>query len=194
MSATTHGNETHRERTTPRKGQGKGERRDEGESPIGRGHEREPLKHYLALMATFTSVSTAALAGLRAAGRPFPARVPPSDLLLLGLATSRLSRLLTRDKVTRVVRAPFTEVEPGASPDEVKERPRPVGDPRRAIGELLLCPRCVAVWAAMALGCGYVLSPPVTRLVAGVLASAAISDFVNAKFADLRQAAEAKAT
>ncbi len=142
-------------------------------------------------MGTFATASTAALAALRASGRPFPTRVPPSDLLLLGLATNRLSRLLTRDKVTRAVRAPFTEVEPGASPDEVKERPRPVGDARRAIGELLLCPRCVAVWAAMGLGCGYVLSPTVTRLVAGVLASAAISDFMNAKFATLGKKATA---
>lgn len=166
---------------------------DDGTSPIGRGHEREPLKHYLVLMGTFTTVSAAALAALHAAGRPFPKRFPPSDLLLLGLATSRLSRLLTRDKVARAVRAPFTEIEPGASPDEVKERPRPVDDSRRAIGELLLCPRCVGVWAAMALGCGYVLSPRVTRVVAGVLASAAISDFVNAKFADLRKASQPSA-
>jgi uncharacterized protein DUF1360 len=168
-------------------------RPESGESTVGRGHEHEPLTHYLVLMGTFVSVSAATLGALRAAGRPFPKRIPPSDLLLLGLATSRLSRLLARDKVTRAVRAPFTEVEPGASPDEVKERPRPVGDPRRAIGELLLCPRCIAVWAAMALGSGYVLSAPLTRVVASVLASAAVSDIVNAGFSALRDAGRARA-
>ncbi|MBL8744428.1 MAG: DUF1360 domain-containing protein [Myxococcales bacterium] len=150
---------------------------------VGSGHDHHPLSHYLALMGTFVTTSTAAVAALRAAGRPFPARVPARDILLLGLATSRVSRLLTRDKVTRVVRAPFTDVTPGADPEKVDEKPRQDSDARRALGELLLCPRCVGVWAGMAFGCGYMLSPDVTRLIAGMFASATVSDYVNAKIA-----------
>lgn len=160
---------------------------------MGKGHEREPLHHYLALMAIFCTLSGATLLTMRASGKSFPKRIGLRDLALMGLATNRISRLITRDKVTRAVRAPFTEVDPGASPDEVKERPRPVGDPRRAIGELLLCPRCVAMWAAMALGCSYVLSPSLTRVVSSVLASAAISDFINEKYGEPKAGGAPKA-
>ena len=152
---------------------------DSGEASVGRGHEREPLLHYVALMGTFVTLSGATMLALRASGRPFPRKIPLRDVALLGLATSRVSRLITRDKVTRAIRAPFTEVEPDTPPSEVREKPRPVGDQRRAIGELLLCPRCVGMWSAMVLGCGFMLAPGPTRLVAGVLASAAVSDFWN---------------
>jgi hypothetical protein len=164
---------------------------DSGEAAVGRGHEHEPLLHYGALMSTFVTLSGATMLAMRASGTAFPSRIPLRDVALLGLATSRVSRLITRDKVTRAIRAPFTEVVPGTPPSKVRERPRQVGDRRRAIGELLLCPRCVGMWSAMALGCGYMVSPGVTRFVAGVLATAAVSDFWNEKTAEKKQSATA---
>lgn len=101
----------------------------------------------------------------------------------MGLATSRVSRLVARDKVTRAVRAPFTEVEPGAGPQDVKERPLPGKGIRRALGELVTCPRCVAMWASLGLTVGYLASPRTTRAVATLLATATVSDFVSAKVA-----------
>ena len=151
------------------------------DAPVGHGHEHEPLRHYAALMGTFVTLSTATVGLMRRRNIPFPSRLPLRDLTLLALATNRISRLVTRDKVTRAIRAPFTDVVPGTPPDKVREKPRGVGDPRRALGELLLCPRCVGMWASMALGCGYMLSPGATRFVAGVLAAATVSDYVNEK-------------
>lgn len=153
---------------------------------IGRGHEHEPLADYALIATTFLTCTGAAVAAaLRR--RSLPRELPLRDALLLGLATTRLSRLVTREKVTRVVRAPFTEVEPGATPDQVKERPRGDGVVR-AIGELVTCPRCVGVWASGALSIAYVFAPEPTRFAAGLLTASLVSDYANLIFARTREA------
>ena len=158
---------------------------------VGRGHEDEPLGHYLQLMGAFGLVWGVGTTLLRLAGRRFPERVVLSDLLVLGLATTRIARLVTQDKVARVVRAPFTEVDPEASPHEVKEQPRvDAGGVRRAIGELVTCPRCVGVWAASGLTFAYVAAPRTTRLASLALAAATISDYANVCFAATRRVGE----
>lgn len=61
---------------------------------------------------------------------------------------------------------------------EVKEEP--VGEgPARAVGELLSCPFCLGAWVAAILAYGLVLSPPVTRFAAGILATLCLSDFLQ---------------
>lgn len=144
---------------------------------IGRGHEDEPLVDYAVLAATFLALTGSAIA-LAARRGAIPPRTSGSDLVLLGLATTRLSRLLTREKVARPLRAPFTDVEPTAAPGETRERPRGEG-PVRAIGELLTCPRCAAVWAGAALTIGHLLAPGPTRVACTILASSLISDVAN---------------
>lgn len=153
---------------------------------IGRGHEHEPLADYALIVTTFLTCTGAAVAAaLR--HRSLPQQLPLRDALLLGLATTRLSRLVTREKVTRVVRAPFTEVEPGATRDQVKERPRGEGA-IRAIGELVTCPRCFGMWASGVLSVAYVFAPGPTRFAAGLLTASLISDYTNLLFARAREA------
>lgn len=43
------------------------------------------------------------------------------DLLLLGVATYKMSYLLTKDVITSVLRAPFTRFLHATSPDDVQE-------------------------------------------------------------------------
>jgi hypothetical protein len=152
---------------------------------IGEGHDREPLRHYIVFASTFLCLNTLAFTWLTRRGRKI---VAPgiTDIVLLGLATNRLSRLVTREKVTRVLRAPFTDVEPGANPEEVREHPRGTGL-RRGLGELVTCPRCVAMWGASALSVLYMRSPSVGRLSATILSAAAISDFMNQRYAALKE-------
>jgi hypothetical protein len=52
---------------------------------------------------------------------------------LLSVATHKASRLITKDRVSSTVRAPFTRFEDDARPDEVSEAARGRGL-RRAIG------------------------------------------------------------
>jgi hypothetical protein len=152
---------------------------------IGRGHEKEPLVDYALVMTTFAAVCVVGFGRALIEGRA-PRRIPLTDLALLGLACARVSRLLTREKVTRPIRAPFTVVAPDASPDEVKELPRP--GHLRAMGELLTCPRCTGMWTSAALTIAYSLAPGPTREIAALLSVALISDMANARMAALHHA------
>ncbi|TDC76266.1 DUF1360 domain-containing protein [Micromonospora sp. KC606] len=154
-------------------------------------HENRPLDGYLKAMGTYAAV-TASLAGLvKATGRPVPERPTPADVVLLGVATHKLSRLLSKDAVTSPLRAPFTRYDHPIGSGEVMEQVRDSGSPtRHAIGELLSCPFCLAVWIATGLTGGLVLAPRLTRLVATALTAVAASDFLQMGYAIAQQAAE----
>jgi len=143
--------------------------------------ERKPLAAYATLTALFgTAVGAATLANRRA-GRRLPERIGAGDLLLLGIATHKLSRLIAKDKVTSVVRAPFTRYQEPAGHGEVEEQPRGSGL-RLAVGELLVCPYCLAQWIAAGLVAGYVAAPRQTRAVAAVYFAETVSDFLQAGY------------
>ncbi|MGH8995293.1 MAG: DUF1360 domain-containing protein, partial [Acidimicrobiales bacterium] len=89
------------------------------------------------------------------------------ELLTYGLATQHLSRLITKDSITALVRAPFTEFNEPAGEGEVNEEPVGTGL-RHAVGELLTCPFCVGQWVATALVAGRVLAPGLTTAVVSV--------------------------
>jgi len=154
-------------------------------------HEHRPLGGYLAAMGTYVGV-TGALAGLvRLTGRPVPERPSPADVVLLSVATHKLSRLLSKDAVTSPLRAPFTRYDRPIGSGEVMEQVRDSGSAtRHAIGELLSCPFCLAVWVATGLTGGLVLAPRLTRLVATALTAVAASDFLQMGYAVAQQAAE----
>lgn len=154
-------------------------------------HEYRPLGSYLAAMGTYATV-TASLVGLvRATGRPVPERPAPADVVLLCIATHKLSRLLTKDAITSPLRAPFTRYDHPIGSGEVMEEVRDQGSStRHAIGELLSCPFCLAVWVATGLTAGLVLTPRLTRLVATALTAVAASDFLQMGYAVAQRAAE----
>ena len=136
-----------------------------------------PLGGYALLLGLYTTVTAAGLWLARRNGR-LPERLRPEDLALTALATQRLSRLVTKDRVTTVVRAPFTTYQGRGGPAEVEEAPRGKGL-RRAIGELLVCPFCIAQWIATTLGFGLVFAPRVTRFVMGVVSAVAAADLLQ---------------
>jgi hypothetical protein len=138
---------------------------DDGHSS---GQER-PLASYGVLMATFSSLATAFAAWFHRSGRRLPERMEVGDLVLLTVASHKLSRLITKDRVTRAVRAPFTHFEHDGGPGEVSEAARGHGL-RRAIGELLVCPYCMGMWASAALTALLLVFPRFTRWFCSVLA------------------------
>ncbi|MGQ5262749.1 DUF1360 domain-containing protein [Micromonospora sp. ZYX-F-536] len=154
-------------------------------------HEHRPLGGYLAAMGTYAGVA-GALAGLvKVTGRPVPERPATADVVLLSIATHKLSRLLSKDAVTSPLRAPFTRYDHPIGSGEVMEQVRDSGSStRHAIGELLSCPFCLAVWVATGLTGGLVLAPRLTRLVATALTAVAASDFLQMAYATAQQAAE----
>jgi Protein of unknown function (DUF1360) len=132
--------------------------------------EHRPLGGYVALSGT---LAAAVAAGLVKA--PLPERISAQDIVLAGVATHKLSRLLAKDKVTSFLRAPFTEFQEPSGKGEIEEKPRGRGL-RLATGELLVCPYCVAQWIAAGFAIGYVRAPRLTRLIAGMYTMYAISD------------------
>lgn len=145
-------------------------RRDEGPAP-----EEVPLRNHAALVAVFTVAFAGGLASARRAGVPLPERVPARDVILLGVATHKLSRLLTKERVTAFARAPFTEHQRRTGHGEVDERPRGRGM-RRAIGELLTCPFCLGQWIAGGFTLLFLRAPRLARLVAVMFTVVTISD------------------
>lgn len=96
-----------------------------------------PLGGYAVLSAGFGGAVGGALVALRATGKPLPKGFGIGDVLLGGVATHKLSRLLAKDKVTSFLRAPFTEYQGPGGPGEVEEKPRGSGL-RYVVGELLM--------------------------------------------------------
>ena len=132
--------------------------------------EHRPLAGYAALSGTLAAAFAAGLVSAR-----LPERIAPQDVVLAGVATHKLSRLIAKDKVTSFIRAPFTEFQEPSGKGEIEEKPRGRGL-RLATGELLVCPYCVAQWIAAGFAVGYVRAPRFTRLLAGMYTMYAISD------------------
>jgi hypothetical protein len=133
------------------------------------------LATYGALIATYGTVVAAATVALGRRGK-LPDRVSWSDIGLAAAASNVLSRRIAKDKVTRPVRAPFTEVDEPGAPGEVNEHVRASAGPRRVIGELLACPFCLSQWIATGFVLGLAVAPKPTRLVASVFAVSGMSD------------------
>ncbi len=155
-------------------------------SEYARDAEREiPLAGYALLMGAFGAAFTPLL--LRAAARgALPRRIPAGDMVLLGVATHKLTRILTRDWVTSPLRAPFTRYVKTEGAGEVTEEGRGRGL-RRAVGDLVTCPFCSGPWVASTLTALWVARPRVARTVAGVLGVVAISDLLHQLYAGVRK-------
>ena len=96
----------------------------------------------------FNGALAGAVAAAKRSGRDLPERVELQDLVLIGAASYKLSRLVAKKKITSFVRAPFTELQGKGGPAEVEEKAR--GSGRAASGrrapDLPVLPRAVGVW------------------------------------------------
>jgi hypothetical protein len=136
-------------------------------------HEHRPLGSYAVLTSTFGTAFTAAL--LAAGKDKLPERFGVGDILLGGVATYKVSRLIAKDKVTAFARAPFTRFQERSGKGEVEEEARGTG-PRYAVGELLVCPYCLSQWISGAYVAGLLHAPRLTRTLGGMYAMYAVAD------------------
>jgi Protein of unknown function (DUF1360) len=139
--------------------------------------KRPPFRTYATFAAMFNAGFAGALLAAKRSGR-LPDRVSPEDMILIGTASHKLARLVAKDKVTAFLRAPFTEYQGRGGPAEVEERARGTGA-RRAIGEMLVCPYCLGLWASGAMHVGLLFAPRVTRVAASTLTALTVSDFLQ---------------
>jgi hypothetical protein len=150
--------------------------------------DERPIGGYAAVMATYVA-GAAAVAGIaRLTGKQLPERPPAADLALMAIATHKISRLITKDAVTSPLRAPVTQFEGAAGEAELTESPRGTGA-QHALGELLTCPFCTAVWVAGGLAASMVFAPRLTRFGMGVASAIAGADFLHLGYDAAKKAA-----
>jgi hypothetical protein len=143
--------------------------------------ERPPFAAYATFATIFHTAMAGAVAAARRSGRDLPHRVEARDIAVIGTASYQLSRLISKKKVTAFVRAPFTELEGKGGPAELEEKPRGSGV-RRALGELLVCPYCLGLWASGGFHVGLLFAPRATRFSASVLTAMALADFLQVAY------------
>ncbi len=137
--------------------------------------EPRPLGGYLALSSVFGTALVVGLVASERSGRKLPSSVGWKDIVLAGVATHKLSRLLSKDKVTSFLRAPFTRYEKASGHGEVEEHARGEGM-QRALGELTLCPYCLSQWVAGGFAVGLVAAPRPTRVLMAMWTAQTIAD------------------
>jgi Protein of unknown function (DUF1360) len=137
-----------------------------------------PLFSYGVLAGAFNLVFAVFLLAARLTGKSIPERVGAKDIVLLGMATHKLSLVGSQDAIMSPLRAPFTQLREKESPKKVDEKPRGEGV-RRSVGELLTCKFCLSVWVASLFTYGIVLVPRVTRLVAALFSVVTVSDYLH---------------
>ena len=143
-----------------------------------------PLAGYTILLAAYGGIFGALFGNLLS--RSDATNPRPADAVMLGIATHKIGRIITKDWVTSPLRAPFVEYVESAGGGEVNERSRGTGL-RRAVGDLVTCPWCIAPWVAGALYSLYVVNPRATRVLAAASTSVAISDFLQHAYNAVRR-------
>ena len=139
-----------------------------------------PHGAYAAIMGAFVTGLAGAGMLAKALGRD-PLEHRPLDLVMLGAATFKAARTISRDEVTSFLREPFVQGEA----HEGSEDPVESGDMRQAIGELVTCSRCIGTWVAAGLTGTQVVAPRFGRILTWTLAAAGMNDFLQAGFAAL---------
>jgi hypothetical protein len=141
---------------------------------------RRPYGAYAGITGTF-------LGGLAIAGALAhlldrdPREHDALDLVVLGAATFKVARTITRDDVASFIREPFVEGEAGQGDEHAVE----TGDLRQALGELVTCSRCIGTWVAGGLATTQILAPRFGRVLTWTLAAAGMNDWLQAGFVAL---------
>lgn len=148
-----------------------------------------PLGGYAALTTLFAALAGGGVALAHRRGVGLPERVPPWDVALLGVATFKTARLLTKDKITSFLRAPFTRRAEDTTAGEATDEPQGKGL-RLAVGDLLSCPFCMSAWTAAGLTGAYVLRPRAARVVGAGLTAMTLADWLQYAWTYTQQEAE----
>ena len=141
--------------------------------------EPKPLGAYLTLLGAFGALVSGLTGVMWLTKTSLPKKPKPGEILLLGIAAHKLARLITKDLVTAPLRAPFVTFKEEAGEGEVEEESRRDGGIKEAIGDLVTCPYCIAVWIATPLWFGMALAPRLTRFIASILATVTTADFMQ---------------
>ena len=135
---------------------------------------------YLAYILFFVAILIFSALILTRVNGGVPSGITTFDLVLIILATFRLTRLFVYDKVSKFFRDWFLDEENLISQDGelLVARTRPEDGPRRTGLELLECPWCVGVWFATFVVFFYYLTPVAWYFIL-ILAVSGVSTFIQ---------------
>jgi hypothetical protein len=155
--------------------------RDPGDSP-------QAYATKLTLIGTF--LTSLAVFSTRLIRREVELNLSPWELLLLGLSSYRVGRIIAYERVAKPIRDPFTETVPDESGkgDTVVAEGRGV---RFALGELLSCPTCIATWTGAALYYGLRVVPRPTKAFLAVVSASGVAEIIHLVTEALSWSAEA---
>lgn len=119
---------------------------------------------YTALSLFYALLAVLAYVWLSGSGK-LVSFVPVGDFFLMTLATMRLVRLFTYDRITAFMRKWFENAEPESF--------------RHTVGELLDCPWCTGLWFALVMAFFYFALPVITWYTMLVLALASAATFMQ---------------
>lgn len=110
-----------------------------------------------------------------------PTTVPAFDLILITLATFRLTRLFVYDKITRFLRDMFQHAEERYSQEGITyfTKVERTSGPLRTAYELLICPWCFSIWAALFVTYGYFIATEILWLPILILAVSGLATAVQ---------------
>ena len=129
----------------------------------------EPVD-YAALNAIWGGLLAGVLVSTRGDAPPF------AHLPVYGLASFAMTKAIAKEKVGTWMRDPLL--------DEAERKPKG-SRLRYAAGELLSCTRCLGTWTSLGLVGLHAARPREARIVAGVLATAGLNDWLQAGFSFL---------
>src|SRR5437588_9765736 len=98
--------------------------RIEAEADTHAAGEDRPLGGYAALLSIYAVVVMFLTTLVRRRKLPVPQRPSARDLVMISIATHKLSRMISKDTVLATVRAPFTRYKEPAGAGEVNEEVR----------------------------------------------------------------------
>jgi Protein of unknown function (DUF1360) len=156
-----------------------------GQTLKGSGDDPRPLEGYALLLSVYSAAVTG-IALVARRRRVIPQLPGAAEFALSALAVQYLSRVLTKDSITSVVRSPMVAFEKPTGDGEVSEEVVGTGI-RHALGELITCPFCIAQWTATALVTGRIFAPRLTNGVVSVAALAGTSDYLQLAYDALKQ-------
>lgn len=131
---------------------------------------------YLALTSLFLGLLAAV--GLKHRRAEDVVDLPAKDMIMLGLATYRLARLASFDKVLEPLRMQVAQVEPDHFGADMTVVPKGEGV-QRALGELICCPICTGTWIAAALTYGLHFLPGPTRLLITMMSAIGMGELFH---------------
>ena len=147
---------------------------------------RDRIPTYVGAMAAYAGALGSAVAVGRLRGNRLNHGYAVADLVLGALATHKFTRLAAKDGITTPLRAPFTEFEEEAGSAEVNESPKKNSHPQHTIGELLVCPFCLAPWVASGYVAALNLAPRTARAWAATFSIVAASDWLQHGYGRVR--------